>query len=138
MSTLWLARRVGRLVSFEADAGWHAQLARFLSERCLTHVELHHRWVATDLSDFSLVADASLDLCVIDGGPRLACLLAALPKLRPGGCIYADNTDSNPGVKDRLQKLADERGWPLTFHRGFPPACLYLSEGAVLERPRTA
>lgn len=134
MSTLWLARRAEEITTFEADEAWFRMLRGILAARGLNHVNLLHRWRAEEMCDYSLVPDRSLDLLIVDGGPRLECLLAAPPMITPGGCIYIDNTDLYPEVKAQLLEFARQPGWRLTFYRGFPPACLYLCEGAILER----
>lgn len=130
-STLWLARRCAALTSIEADRTWFEQMQRILAARRMTHVDLQFRWVAHEMADFSSISDRSLDLCIVDGGPRRACLEAALPKLKPGAWLYLDNADSNPDAKDLLRGLAAENRCTLATYRGFPPACLYVSEGIV-------
>jgi hypothetical protein len=45
------------------------------------------------MCDFSDVSDRSLDLLIIDGGPRNMCLMNGFGKVRPGGHIYLDNWD---------------------------------------------
>lgn len=134
-STLWLSRRCARLLSIEADQGWFEHLRGTLAARGLTHVDLQFRWVGTEMSDFSQIPDHSLDLCVVDGGPRCACAQAAVPKLKPGGWLYLDNSDTNPDAKAFLRQLAAAGKCTLTAYRGFPPACLYVSEGLVAVFP---
>lgn len=132
MSTLWLAQRCKSLLSIEADQEWFDRLGAILAERGLKHVDLQFRWRADDMCDFSTIPDASLDLCFIDGGPRLECLRAALPKLKPDGWLYVDNTDLYPDTKEYLATLPPAQSC-LTFHRGFAPACLFVNEGAILQ-----
>jgi len=136
MSTLWLAPRCAQIISFESDQGWCDVLQAELTRRKLDHVDLQHRWLAHEMADFSLVPDDSLDLCVIDGGPRHECARAAPPKIKPGGCIYLDNADTNLDAKRLLLELANDGGWSVSIHRGFPPACLYVTEGIVVRRHR--
>jgi hypothetical protein len=133
MSTLWLAARCGSLLSIEADRQWHDRLAEIVAQRRLRHVNLQHRWHAADMCDFSTVADGSLDLCLVDGGPRLDCARAALPKLRPDGWLYVDNTDLYPETKAFLESVGTSRPCRLNYFRGFAPACLFINEGALLE-----
>lgn len=133
MSTLWLAARCGSLLSIEADREWHDRLAEILARRGLRHVNLQYRWQAADMCDFSAVADGSLDLCLVDGGPRLECARAAIPKLKTDGWLYIDNTDLYPETKSFLRSLSVSRPCLLTYFRGFAPACLFINEGALLE-----
>ena len=135
MSTLWLAGRCAAVFSIEADAQWFERLRDELARRRLSHVRLEHRWEAGHLCDFSAIADHSLDLAFVDGGPRLACARAALRKLKPGGLLYVDNTDdagTGESTKRFLLETARAPGASLEFFRGFPPATLFVNEGALL------
>jgi hypothetical protein len=138
MSTLWLARRCSRLVSIEADEQWFQRVRELLRRRRLNHVELRYRWRALEMSDFTEFPDRSLDLVVVDGGPREQCLLAAVPKVRPGGVVYVDNTDE-PQIagccRERLVEIAASTGGRLDYHRDFSPGNLYVSEGTLLTLP---
>ena len=133
MSTLWLASRCKSLLSIEADVKWFDQLGGMLATRRLLHVDLQFRWLADDMCDFSTIADGSLDLCLIDGGPRLECIRAALPKLKPDGWLYVDNTDLYPDTKEFITTIGQKQRCRITFYRGFPPACLSVNEGVLLE-----
>lgn len=132
-STLWLAPRCAALTSFESDQAWFEAMRAKLAARNLAHVDLQYRWVAHEMADFSFLPDASLDLCLVDGGPRLECAQAAVPKLKPGGWLYLDNADTNLDAKQFLLDLARQNRCSLRFHRGFPPACLYVTEGIVAQ-----
>jgi len=133
MSTLWLAKRCRSLLSIEADQKWFDQLRALVVERGLNHVDLQFRWQASEMCDFSSLSDGSLDFCLIDGGPRLECIQAALPKMKPDGLIYVDNTDLYIPSKEFLLTLPAMHSCRLSFHRGFAPACLFINEGAFLE-----
>jgi len=133
MSTLWLAARCQTLLSIEADRKWFDRLGAILAARQIQNVDLQFRWRAHEMCDFSTVADGSIDLCFIDGGPRLQCIQAALAKLKPDGWLYVDNTDLYPETKQFLEPLGQTKTCRLTHHRGFPPACLFVNEGIVLE-----
>ena len=133
MSTLWLAARCKALLSIEADQKWFDQLGAILASRQIGNVDLQFRWRANEMCDFSAMADGSLDLCFIDGGPRLECIQAALTKLKPDGWLYVDNTDLYPDTKLFLERLSETKDCRLTYQRGFPPACLFVNEGIILE-----
>lgn len=133
MSTLWLAPRCGSLVTIEADEAWVKSLRNILAERGWGHVDLRALWRAEEMCDFADIPDGSLDFCLIDGGPRAACLRAALPKLKPDGWAYVDNTDLYPDAKALLLTLEAQNRGSLVFHRGFAPACLFVNEGAIIK-----
>ncbi|HWL86986.1 MAG TPA: class I SAM-dependent methyltransferase, partial [Polyangiaceae bacterium] len=108
-STAWFARRLGHLASVEHSQEWHARVRENLKE----FRNIDYRWVPLDhpvseptrphydlMPRYVAVADEfddeSLDLVVIDGHYRQACVLAALPKLRAGGLLLIDNTNRLP------------------------------------------
>ncbi|MGA2271724.1 MAG: glycosyltransferase [Opitutaceae bacterium] len=138
MSTLWLARRCARLVSLEADELWFKRIGELLRRRGHRHVDLRYRWKADELCDFSEFPTASLDLVIVDGGPREQCLRAALPKVRPGGAVYVDNTDE-PSIsgqcREYLQETAGKTGGRLYYYRDFSPGNFFVSEGILLVTP---
>lgn len=108
-STLWFAARVGRLVSVEHHAGWHASVSSDLAARGVTNVDYRlcpceperaetPEWIAAMFaSDYVRVADAfeprSLDFALVDGMYRSACALAVIPRLRPGALLIVDNVN---------------------------------------------
>lgn len=106
-STLWFARNSKHLVSIEHDQRWYDDIQTKLRTLGLGNVDyrqisLEHpeseptsavydpvpRYVA-EIDQFP---DRSFDYCLIDGHYRLACLRAALPKIKPGGLLIVDDT----------------------------------------------
>ena len=108
-STRWFAERVGRLVSVEHHAGWHAAVSAQLAEGDVTNVDYRlvpcepervetPEWIATMFaSDYVRVVDdfgpRSLDFALVDGMYRSACALAVIPKLRSGALLVVDNAN---------------------------------------------
>lgn len=108
-STLWLAERVGHLVSVEHEPAWHEAIAAQIRERGLTNVDyrLHlceperaetPDWIVSMFaSDYVRAVDAfgprSLDFALVDGMYRSACALAVLPRLKPGALLIVDNVN---------------------------------------------
>jgi hypothetical protein len=98
-STLWFARRVGKLLSIEFDHAWFARVGARLREAGMSNVELrfvqyslngdqqHNEYIDTLKS----LSDESIDVALIDGGPRSYCAVALIPKLRPGGLLVIDD-----------------------------------------------
>lgn len=109
-STVWLARRAADVASVEHDPRWARQIARMLPDNAhVTVVEPKkvgnegataasskrgfeglefYRYV----SAIEEIADP-LDLIVVDGRAREACLVKALERLAPGGLIVLDNVE---------------------------------------------
>ncbi len=114
-STLYWLRRGATLTSVEHDPTWHAQVRR----RLPPDTTLDYRLVPpepgshADPADPTAYASAALpgrcfkhyvhqidaipngscDLVLIDGRARPACLVRAVPKIRPGGLLILDNSD---------------------------------------------
>jgi hypothetical protein len=105
-STAWFGQRLGWLTSVEHDEPWYQRVRRILQTRQCNNIDyrfvpLNHRldepeqerydplpaYVAV-LSEF---ADASLDLVVVDGHYRTACIRRAPAKLKPGGMLLIDD-----------------------------------------------
>ncbi|NYZ12825.1 hypothetical protein HL658_09700 [Azospirillum sp. RWY-5-1] len=103
-STLWLAPHVGRLLSIEHDPAWWERTRGALARRGLTNVDLQLRG-ERDYADLAGVPDGSVDFCVIDGLLRGVCTRAVLPKMRPGGWIYLDNSDKDMDFADDGRNL---------------------------------
>ncbi len=126
-STTWFARRLRSLLSIEYDQGWQARVSATLREQGLTSAECryvpldHPRSAPTpavypETPAYVRVAeefaDDSLDLVVVDGHYRTACILAAIPKIKPGGLLVVDNTDRMP-----LPEWGVPADWPVA-HQG--------------------
>ena len=108
-STRWFAARVEKILSIEQDPQWHgkvvADLADVRNAECRlipiehaidtpTHPH-YEKWPAY-VAVVDQFADASLDLVVVDGHYRQACIQRALPKIRSGGLLVVDNTNWLP------------------------------------------
>jgi hypothetical protein len=112
MSTAWYARRVKSLHSIEDDPEWFARLSGTLPPE--VRYELRGPPAYWDLSDYE---DASVDCAVVDGVARAECVEAVLPKIRPGGWLYLDNSDKDMTRPDgdlrraeaALRQAVDER-----------------------------
>jgi hypothetical protein len=111
------------VVSIEHDAAWHRRvLAELRQKALLDHVD--YRLVALDhdpaeptLAEYETVPgyvravetldDESVDVVLVDGHYRQACVLASLAKLKPDGLLVVDNSDWLPS--DLWQVPV---GWP--------------------------
>src|SRR3989338_6779055 len=93
-STLWLAARLGSLVSVEHDEAYCRQVQAALEKKGLRNVDLRFHPAEPD---YVAVADklppARLDFVLVDGQARDLCALAALPRLKPGGLLVVDNSN---------------------------------------------
>lgn len=99
-STVWLARRVGHLVSMEHDPEWFGNVSVTLRRQNLTNVDYHLTELTgettKDAENYSLrvledIADGSIDFVLVDGIFRDRCAMTILDKLRPGGLLVVDD-----------------------------------------------
>lgn len=95
-STLWLAKKISSLTSVEHDMEWYKKVKDRLSGENIKNVTLIHSSLEGDgdspyVRAISGVKDASLDFALVDGRLRDFCILAALPKIKPGGMLIVDN-----------------------------------------------
>lgn len=146
-STLWLAQRVGRLVSIEHDPRWsdlvrpllppHAQIRclpprrgtprapEFASGKGPGDYESYVRAIEGE-------CDASLDLVCVDGRARPGCLLASVPKIKPEGILLLDNCH-RPRYEPVIQQLIAS-GWKVERFVGNGPYVAQEQHTALFRR----
>lgn len=156
-STLWLARRVQSVTTVEHDPRWHgvlsAELRRQGLENCTVllreAVPAEPASAGAEITFGSAVSsgsfeeyartidrlpDGSLDLVLVDGRSRAACVLCAKAKLREGGLLVLD--DSNRArYRSCMQALA---GWRRRDFYGLKPSFLYPGTTTVWVAPRVS
>ena len=136
MSTLWFSARSAKVTSVEADRHWHTKLLEILAARRITNVELKLEWVADRMSALPGAAPDSLDLLVVDGGPRTDCLAAGFDRVKNGGYLYLDNWDVLPfwiGADTFLESRRAE----IDFQRSFidyVPGNFAVNEGLLIRK----
>lgn len=144
-STVFLLDRGVTLTSIEHDADWFARLQERLSESGLSsdvrlvppdaacaeradpgdpnnYFSTDPRHVAQSFRDYvgaiDSVPDSSLDLVLVDGRARPACVRHARAKVRPGGWLMLDNADRAHYQRAIAALLAD---WPRRDFAGPAP-----------------
>jgi predicted O-methyltransferase YrrM len=136
MSTIWFARRVGFLLSIEADPRWYELVSARLNRQRLTNVKYELRSLEryADLSDFP---DKYFDFVLVDGEERSRCIRSAVPKIRDGGLLYLDNTDKDTRGGDlrvaesEVLRAVAERGGSLQYFTDLAPSQLIASQGLL-------
>ena len=135
-STVWFARRAGRVISFEDNEFWAGQTRGRLRELGLGNVELRQLPVEGFAAAVEDLPDEAFDLVVMDflEAPtvtRIDVLRPAIRKVRAGGYLLLDDSD-RPGYAEAFELLD---GWR---HRKFvgvkdewPEAC----ETGIFRRP---
>lgn len=97
-STVWLARRLGRLTTIEHEANWVAEVGQRLVKFNLPNVDLRHiGWSTGNAAQYTdaILAepDNSLSLVLVDGRSRVRCVTNAIAKVAPGGLLIVDDTN---------------------------------------------
>jgi precorrin-6B methylase 2 len=143
-STIWLAKRAGDVVSVEDNLKWTRIVKDRIAVLGLTNARIWHA-EGRDYYDLSWLGKTMFDLVIVDGSYRWKCIEAALPRIRPGGMLYLDNSDAD---KDRefypdarmsrvaqslLEAYAEkESRATLDRHAGLISGELHAGEGIVL------
>lgn len=114
-STLWFAKRVGRLTSVEHDQSWYEVVNARLADERLDNVDyrlvpLNHPISEREHPSYAVtpeyvavadqVPDASLDFAVVDGHYRTTCIRHVLRKMAPGGYLLVDDVNMWPSPRD--------------------------------------
>lgn len=135
-STVWLARRAGRVISIEDNEFWADHTRGRLRELGMDSVELRVGPVEELPDAVAALPDESFDLVVVDflEAPevtRIDVLKPAMKKVSPGGLLLLDDSD-RPGYAEAFQLLA---GWRFRKFVGvkdeWPEAC----ETGIFRRP---
>jgi len=162
-STIFIASRVGQLVSVEHDGAWVRQVQEAaaslgLANTTVLHVEPPIRpsaaaandpdaYVSTDAEcrdrSFRTYAGAidrypegGFDFILIDGRSRPSCFKHALPKLAPGGIIMLDNAERAHYAY--IRHTLDGLGWRRLDFAGAGPYNQYFWRTSAWIRPGDA
>ncbi len=138
MSTPWLARHCAYLLSRENDRGWYRKVGSLLKRAGLTHVRYEYREPERfhELPDHP---DGFFDFALIDGWNRAGCVASVLPKLKPGGWIYLDNSDKDMTIPDgdlrraeaALLEAVEKRGGSVEYFVDFSPTNFFVEQGLL-------
>jgi Methyltransferase domain len=146
-STVWLGNRSKQVLSVEHHAGFAQVMRRVVAQTGLTdRVELLEVAAETSANpitrsgrkgenhvDYTAYAHSIqqvgglFDLVVVDGRARVACCLASLPYLAPGGLIVFDDAQ-----RPRYQEGIKRSGLPVRRIWGWVPSLPYPRQTALL------
>lgn len=137
-STTWFASRAGFVLSVEDLPEWYEHVQRQLERRKIANVRLVLR-TAEDYADLSDMEDQSLDFALVDGTDREGCVKSVVPKLKPGGWLYLDNTDKDITYPDgdlrraeaALHEAVDLRGGSIRCFSDFSPTNFFVEQGML-------
>lgn len=152
-STLYLTKRVHRVISVEHDEGFSSLVQGILSQRNIGNCQLvlHKSEPCEDgtiafashqikyrglcfeayVKAIDIYPDRSFDLVMVDGRARTACMQQALAKVKPGGALLLDNSD-RPAYAETKRMLAD---FPRSDFFGITPWNMDVSQTSVWRIP---
>jgi predicted O-methyltransferase YrrM len=139
MSTLWLARRCGRLFSVEHSAEWFAIVSGELERQGLDNVTYALRPERDGYVGFPEGADP-FDLVIVDGSWRKECFERAVERLKPGGFLYVDDTDKAsilpdgdlPKIEALVRRTIADRGGETTYYTDLAPTQFIAKQGLLV------
>ena len=149
-STIFFAKHAQQVTAIEHEEAWAAQVRAALTDRKITSAQVEHlppepdaaaaAWDAADPTVFASggepfrgqsvqryvtsidpFPDASLDLVVVDGRARPACLKRGMAKVKPAGMLLLDNAERRHYQPARA--LLDPAQWELHDFTGPGPYC---------------
>lgn len=144
-STLWLHDLGATITCIEHDPDWLETLreampgdVRLVLRESQTAGSIESAtWEGHFFDDYVAavrdIADKSLDLVIVDGRARVACGMAAAPKVRPGGQLLLDDSD-RPVYAGLHEHLAD---WTRTDYFGLKIGGGLPCQTSVWRRPET-
>ena len=135
-STVWFARRAGRVLSFEDNEHWYPRTKEKLEAGGFLNVELRLRAVEAFPREIAALPDESFDLVVVDfleapATTRIDCLRPAMKKVRPGGYLLLDDSD-RPGYAEAFDLLS---GWSFRKFTGVKDEWPLACETGIFRRP---
>ena len=139
MSTPWLAKRCNYLLSIENDKAWYDRVSAMIAANSFSHVR-HELREANRYSDLSDHDDGLFDFVLVDGLDRHGCVISAVPKIRPGGWIYLDNSDKDMTKPEGDVRLAEaalleavaKRGGSTRYFVDFSVTNFFVEQGLLV------
>jgi hypothetical protein len=135
-STVFVARRVRKLISVEHDPQWYRAVVEALAGHgilnceyelvepepipsgempqygCRSYTSTTERYRGLTFEPYvrriDRRTDDSLDLVLVDGRARASCVAQAMPKIRPGGYLMLDDAE-RPFYRDAIVLLAGRK-----------------------------
>jgi hypothetical protein len=137
MSTLYFAKRAGRVVSIEDSEEWRNRVKNHLADAGAGNVRLDLR-SREDYEDCSEWEDGFFDFCLVDGLKRLECVESIIPKIRHGGYLYLDDCDVVSEERQKAEHLILEAGKqrgakPPIYFVDFAPALLHVKQSMLAQ-----
>jgi hypothetical protein len=126
-STLYYAKRVGKVVSVEHDKDWYAKI---LSTKP-SNAEMIFTELQTDgaYSRKAASLDAQFDIIIVDGRDRVNCCKHSVAALSPSGVLVLDDSERSDYEEARIFLKA--QGFKELSFSGISPGLFYLKATSV-------
>jgi len=142
-STLWYAKRCGKIISHETTDKWFQKVMKSIKAADCQNVQLI-RWDGKSFCDE--IKMPSPDLIIIDGINRVICVEYAIENASDNTWIYLDNSDkdSDPPDPDRemrscerlMTEFSKSQKRKIEYFTGFSPAQAFAEQGMLIH-PKT-
>ena len=148
-STVYFSKRVKQITSIENDKNWFEHICAYIQNKNICNIdykliegeqreeELAPQYSSSSLTyknisfesyvkSIDLLADESLDIIVVDGRARNACIKHAADKLKKGGYLLLDNSNRKEYLIAN-EFLFDTTKWELMSFAGPVPYAFEFS-----------
>jgi len=141
-STRWLTGLGASVISIEHDESWYRTVSQSVpaaAEVKLIRPSAHGTIGSPVMAGFfdeyiASIAEypaESFDLVIVDGRARVACGLAAIPQVKPGGLLLLDDSQ-RPRYRPLVERL---QGWSRRDVRGLKPAEVEVARTTIWRKP---
>jgi predicted O-methyltransferase YrrM len=141
MSTAWFAARVAEIISVEDHKEWFDTVSKNFAQREIKSAKLRFAGSKGEyLTLTSEEAKGGFDFVLIDGRYRDECVDVAIANLRPGGCIYLDNSDqiyedepngSCAKAREKLLQWVKATNGEVIDYTDFAPTLFFVTRGEL-------
>ncbi|MDR2911388.1 MAG: hypothetical protein LBV47_08545 [Bacteroidales bacterium] len=149
-STLYFARRVKQVFSIENNPEWFAYLTTVIDNQKVNNVTrqlIENQPTAPDkyfskfdntcfenyVRSIDTMNNSGLDIVLVDGRARTACILHAMRKVKQGGWLIVDNSDRDYYFNGN-RELFDPAKWEATHFVGAVPYTFSFSKTSFFRK----
>lgn len=130
-SSVWFSKKCGQVTSVEHDVTWYERIQKMLP----AHAEVRHVPLDSgeDYQKAVCLAEGKIDVLVVDGRRRVACIRHSLDRLSERGVIIVDDWER---VRyHEIEPVLSEAGWRMIPFSGLKPCGYAESVTAIFYRP---
>ncbi len=155
-STVYLSKKVNRIVSIEHDAAWYEKVLAELKTRKITrchcqligptddalrpdvpgHYTQSNKESTKSFENYCRAVEAYPDnhfnLIIVDGRARNSCVFSGISKVKPGGALLLDNSD-RPEYAEGINQIP--KNWQRMDFYGPGPYNGYLWQTSIFKKP---